>query len=298
MSALYGGIEAGGTKFICAIGTGPNDIRSEKIIQTTTPDETISHVITFFQKQLEMHDIAALGIGSFGPLDADPYSPTYGSITSTPKKGWVNTDFVGTIHQVLDLPIGFDTDVNVAALGERMWGAAKGLDNFIYLTVGTGIGGGGLVNGQSIRGMMHPEMGHIRIPHDLKKDSFKGICPYHVDCLEGLASGPAIEKRWGTPPEELPSDHKAWELEADYLALAIVNYITITSPKCVIIGGGVMNQQQLFPMIRERVKELLNNYIQTTEVIDHIDTYITPPALGERSGILGAIALARKMVDS
>ncbi|MCX7839540.1 MAG: ROK family protein [Anaerolineae bacterium] len=284
---MYGAIEAGGTKFVCAVGTSPNDLRETRFA-TTTPDETIARAIEFFRAQSR---VAAIGIGSFGPIDLHRDSPTYGYITTTPKPGWRNTDLVGAIRRALDVPVAFETDVNAAALGEHRWGAARGLDTFIYLTIGTGIGGGGLVSGKLMHGLIHPEMGHIRLPHDLTRDPFPGACPFHGDCLEGLASGPALEKRWGARAETLPADHPAWELEAHYLALALVNYICTLSPQRIILGGGVMEQAQLFPLIRREVVQLLNGYIQSPAIIEQIDTYIVPPALGARAGVLGALAL-------
>jgi fructokinase len=289
---IWGGIEAGGTKFVCAIGTGPDDLRAEERFPTTTPEETIDRAIAFFARQPEPP--AAIGVGSFGPVDPDPDSPTFGTITTTPKPGWAQTDFVGALQQALDVPVGFDTDVNAAALGEYRWGAAQGLDTFIYLTIGTGIGGGGMVNGQLMHGLMHPEMGHIRIPHDRERDPYPGGCPFHSDCLEGLAAGPALEERWGQRGETLPSDHPAWALEAEYLALALVNFICILSPQRIILGGGVMAQPQLFPMVRRRVQELLNGYVQAPQILEEIDEYIVPPGLGNRTGVLGAIALAQQ----
>ncbi len=194
------------------------------------------------------------------------------------------------------MQVGFDTDVNVAAVGEAEWGAAQGLDTFLYLTIGTGIGGGGLVGGQLMHGLVHPEMGHIRVPHDMTADPFAGVCPFHGDCLEGLASGPAIESRWGRPAAELQPDHPAWDLEAQYLALALVNFICTLSPQRIIMGGGVMDQTQLFPLIRGKVQSLLADYIRAEAILARIDQYIVPPGLGNRSGVLGAIALAQRQV--
>jgi fructokinase len=288
---LWGGIEAGGTKFVCAVGTGPDNLRAEVRFPTTTPEETIGRAIRFFQQQ-EKGPLTAIGIASFGPVDLNPDSPTFGYITDTPKPGWAHTDFAGRIRRALGVPVGFDTDVNVAALGEYRWGAAQGLDTFIYLTIGTGIGGGGMVNGKLIHGLVHPEMGHIRIPHDRDRDPYPGSCPYHDDCLEGLAAGPALEERWGQRGETLSADHPAWPLEADYLAFGLVNIICVLSPQRIIIGGGVMQQPQLFPHVRRRVQELLNNYLPVPAILDHIDDYIVPPGLDDRAGVLGAMALA------
>lgn len=289
---LWGGIEAGGTKFVCAVGTGPDDLCGEVRFPSTTPEETIGRAIRFFQRQ-QKEPLTAVGIASFGPLDPNPDSPTFGYITTTPKPGWAHTDFGGTIRRALGVPVGFDTDVNAAALGEHRWGAAQGLDTFIYLTIGTGIGGGGMVNGKLIHGLMHPEMGHIRIPHDRGVDPYSGSCPYHGDCLEGLAAGPALEERWGQRGETLPADHPAWLLEADYLAFGLVNVICILSPQRIILGGGVMQQHQIFPLVRRRVQELLNDYLPVPAILDRIDDYIVPPGLGDRAGVLGAIALAQ-----
>lgn len=292
---LYGGIEGGGTKYVCAIGTGPDDLRAETRFPTTTPAETIARAIEFFQAQERVYGkLAAVGIGSFGPVDLNPESPTWGYITSTPKKGWAQADFAQAVRRSLDIEVSFDTDVNAAALGEGTWGAALGLDTYIYMTIGTGIGGGGLVGGQLIHGVLHPEMGHMRIPHDWQVDPFKGVCPFHGDCLEGLANGPAVEKRWGSRAETLPPDHPAWQLEANYLALGLINLICTLSPQRIILGGGVMRQIHLFPLIRDRVQVLLNGYLQFSEVLERIDEYIVPPALGERAGVLGAIALAKQ----
>ena len=288
----FGGIEAGGTKFVCAVGSGPDDIRDQTRFPTTTPGETLGKAIDFFKRQSQPPD--AIGIGSFGPLDPERSSPTFGHITSTPKPGWSDTDFVGAIKAEFDVPVGFDTDVNAAALGEQRWGAAQALDTFVYLTIGTGIGGGALVAGQLLHGMLHPEMGHVLIPHDRQRDPFEGVCPYHKDCFEGLAAGPAIERRWGRRGEELPADHPAWELEAHYVALGVMTVIMMLSPQRVILGGGVMQAAQLFPLVRRKVQQLLNGYIQTPQITKHIDEYILPPGLGGRAGVLGAIALAQR----
>ena len=295
MGVLYGGIEAGGTKFVCAIGTGPDDLRAEVRFDTTTPVETINRAIAFFQEKQRRQPLAAIGIGSFGPVDPDLASPTYGYITSTPKPGWAQTDFAGTVKRVLAVPVSLDTDVNVAALGEHRWGIAQGVNSFIYLTIGTGIGGGGMINGQLMHGLIHPEMGHIRIPHDWQADPYPGHCPFHGDCLEGLASGPALEERWGQPPETLSADHPAWNLEAHYLALAATNFICTLSPQRIVIGGGLTEQLQLLPLVRRKVQELLNGYVQAPEMLQEIDDYIVLPGLGRRAGILGAIALAHEV---
>jgi len=292
MDRMYGGIEAGGTNFVCAVGSGPVSIEAQVEFETTTPGETMDRAVEFLRPHRER--LAAVGIASFGPVDLHPGSPTYGFITTTPKPGWTNTDLLGAVHRALELPIAFDTDVNGAALGEHRWGAARGLDTFLYLTIGTGIGGGGMVDGALLHGLVHPEMGHMRLPHDPQADPFAGICPFHGDCLEGLASGPALEARWDQPAEDLPAGHPAWPLEAHYLALAVVNLVCALSPQRIILGGGVMSQRILLPLIRKEVQALLNGYVQAPELLDGIDGYVVPPALGDEAGVLGAIALGQR----
>lgn len=295
-SPYVGGIEAGGTKFVCAVGTGPDDVRAEARFPTTTPEETVARAVAFFREQEKAHGRpAAIGIASFGPLDPNPASPTFGYITSTPKPRWANVDLAGAIRSALGVPVGFDTDVNIAGLGEWRWGAAQGLSNFIYLTVGTGIGGGVLIDGKPVHGLVHPELGHILIPHDRAADPYEGFCPYHGDCLEGMAAGPAIGQRWGRPAVELPPDHPAWDLEAHYLALALQMFICTLSPERIVLGGGVMEQRQLFPLVRRKVVACLNGYIQSPSILSHIDDYIVPPGLGNRAGVLGAFAQAQQV---
>lgn len=294
---LFGGIEGGGTKFVCAVGTGPDNIVDEIRFPTTTPAETIDTALGFFRGAVAKGaTLRAVGIASFGPVDPNPASPTFGYVTSTPKPGWANTDFAGPVRAALGVPVGFDTDVNGAALGEGTWGAAQGLDTFVYLTVGTGIGGGAMVEGRMLHGVMHTEMGHIRIPHDFDADPFPGNCPYHGDCFEGLATGPSIEARWGHRAETLPPDHPAWALEAHYLGLACANFVLTNCPQRIILGGGVMQQAHLFPMIRREVQASLNGYVRIPEILRAIDSYIVPPGLGNRAGVLGAIALAMRAV--
>lgn len=297
--ALLGGIEAGGTKFVCAVAAGPDAILAETRFPTTTPAANIAQAKDFFAAQAATHGpVSAIGIASFGPVDPNPASPTFGYITTTPKPGWAHVDLAGPFRQAFGVPVGFDTDVNGAALAEGRWGAAQGLDTFVYLTVGTGIGGGAQVNGRLVHGLLHPEMGHVHVPHDKVRDPYPGGCPYHQDCLEGLAAGPALEARWGVRAETLPGDHPAWDLEANYLAAGLLPQILILSPQRIILGGGVMDQQQLFPRIRAEVKRLLNGYLQVPAILNDIDHYIVPPALGARAGVLGAIALAQDAAAS
>jgi fructokinase len=279
---VYGGIETGGSKWECAIGTGPGDLPATETIPTTIPAETVARAVAFFERE---GPVDAIGVGSFGPVDRRPASPSWGYITTTPKPGWAHTDVGQELRRRLGVPVAFDTDVNAAALGEHRWGAARGLDTFCYVTVGTGIGGGGMASGKLLHGLLHPEFGHMRIPHDREQDPFGGVCPYHGDCWEGLASGRAIEARWGRPPEAL-DEEAAWQLQARYLALGLVGVICVLSPERVVMGGGVMRRPGLLPLVRREVTGLLNGYLAIG------DGYITAPALGSRAGVLGAIALA------
>ncbi len=289
---VYGGIEAGGTKFVCAVGDASGELLERLEYATTAPYETLHRAVDFFRQQKRA--LGAVGVACFGPLDLRPASRTYGHITSTPKPGWSNTDVLGPLLQGLGVPVGFDTDVNGAALAEHRWGAACGLDTFVYLTIGTGIGGGGMVGGKLLHGLLHPEMGHLRVPHDRDADPFEGTCPFHGDCWEGLACGPALAERSGMEASVLPDDHPAWVLEANYLALGLVSIICILSPQRVIIGGGVMRRAVLLHLVRKRVVQLLAGYLPLPALGSHVDEYIVPPALGENAGVLGAIALAER----
>jgi fructokinase len=288
--SLYGGIEAGGTKWVCAVGNGPSDVRGTTTFPTTAPDETIARAAEFFAGN---GSLVAVGIGSFGPIDPRRSSRSFGFITTTPKPGWAQTDVAGRLEEMLDVPVAFDTDVNAAALGEQRWGAAVGLDGFCYVTVGTGIGGGVVVNGRLVHGLLHPELGHMRIPHDRVADPFPGSCPYHGDCLEGLASGEAMRQRWGRDAQQLDGD-APWQLEAEYLALGLVNVVCALSPKRIILGGGVMKEPTLLSRVRERLRELLAGYFDAAELRDEIGDFVVPPGLGDHAGVLGAIALAQE----
>lgn len=284
---LFGALEAGGTKMVLAIGNEDGEILEQISIPTETPSITIPKIIDYFNQK----NITALGIGSFGPIDLNKNSDTYGFITSTPKLAWANYDMVGNIKKSLSIPIGFDTDVNGSALGEATWGITKGLESSIYITVGTGVGVGVYQNGGLLHGMLHPEAGHILL-NKHPKDTFEGVCPYHPNCLEGLASGPSIEKRWGKKAIELKDNLEVWELEAYYLAQAIVNYILTLSPHRIVLGGGVMHQEQLFPLIRQQVTDLLGGYIRTSQ-LQNLDQYIVPASLNDNQGIMGCIQLAK-----
>ncbi|MBR1568092.1 MAG: ROK family protein [Lachnospiraceae bacterium] len=283
---LYGALEAGGTKMVCAIGDETGRILEQMSVPTTTPEETMPPIIDYFKGK----EIRALGIACFGPVDLNQESETYGHILETPKLPWKGYDIVGVMKEALSIPIGFDTDVNGSMLGEVTWGAAKGLQNALYITIGTGVGGGIYSNGKLLHGMLHPELGHMRLV-PAKNDSYKGKCPFHGTCLEGLAAGPAIEDRWGAPARELVGRDEVWEMESDYIAQALANLILILSPQKIILGGGVMHQEQLFPLIRKKVLENLNGYLKTKE-LDDIDHYIVPAGLHDDQGIMGAVKLA------
>jgi fructokinase len=287
---LVGGVEGGGTKFVCAVGTGPGDVRARARIPTTAPEETLARVVEFFRAHPE--PVAAVGIGSFGPLDLRPESSTYGFVTSTPKHGWRQADLRGTLARALGVPVAIDTDVNAAAVGEQRWGAARDVRTALYVTVGTGIGGGVVIDGRPLHGLVHPEIGHVPVARDRAADAFAGVCPYHGDCLEGLASGPAIEARWGVPADRLAPDHPAWALEAEYLARALATCVYALSPERILLGGGVMEQAQLFPLVRARLREALNGYVDSPALREGLDAYVVPPALGADAGVLGAMALA------
>lgn len=289
---LLGGMEGGGTKFVCAVGTAPDDIRDEIRFPTTTPDETLARAIAFFRQ----YKPAAIGLASFGPVGLDPASPSYGHVTTTPKAGWANTDILGPFRRAFDIPLAFELDVNAAAIGEYTWVAENcALDSLVYYTIGTGIGAGIIVNGQVVHGLTHPEAGHVRLPHDRAKDPFPGLCPFHGDCFEGLASGPALAARWGQSGDSLPDNHPAWDLEAAYIAAALVNTLLTLSPRRIVLGGGVMQRAHLFPLIRQKVKELLNSYVASLVFEGDLSDYIVPPALSNRSGVLGALAMAKSL---
>jgi fructokinase len=295
---LYGGIEAGGTKFVCVVASGPGQVVDEIRFMTTMPEETLGQAIQFFQPFVSAGQVNTIGVGAFGPLDSNPQSSTYGFVTTTPKPGWRNTNVLGTLRDALKINIAFDMDVNTAALGEYLWGASKGCDPSLYLTIGTGIGGGYVINGRPLIGLLSLEMGHVLIPHSRDLDPFPGNCPFHNDCFEGLASGPAIEKRLGLTGAMIPDNDPYWDIEADYIASALMNYILTLSPKKIILGGGVMQRESLFPKVQRRVRELLNGYVSSKEILEEIEDYIVPPALGNQSGSLGAIALAMQMDEN
>jgi fructokinase len=286
---IFGGVETGGTWVVCALGTGPDDIVAQETFATGEPGPTLERIAAFFERGPRP---AAIGVGSFGPVDLDRRSPTWGHVTSTPKPGWAHTPVAPVLRDRVGVPVHFDTDVTVAALAEHRWGAATGVDSVCYLTVGTGIGAGILIEGRPVHGLIHPEVGHLLIPHDRERDPFAGSCPRHRDCWEGLAAGGAIAARWGTNPRELPDDHPAWELEAEYVAAGIFAIVLVASPQRIVAGGGVMERPGLLAAVRARLVALNAGYLETPMMGDDVGRYVVAPALGDRAGVLGAIALA------
>ena len=288
-----GALEAGGTKMVCSVGDENGQIFDRFSLPTTTPDETIPQIISYFKdKQIE-----ALGVAGFGPLDLDTASPTYGYITTTPKLSWVNCNFLPQLTDALGVPAGIDTDVGAAALAEFQLGAGRGVNHLIYVTVGTGIGGGVIANGQIVHGLVHPEAGHIILrphPNDPAPD---GFCPYHKGCLEGLAKGPTFDARWGNSSKDLPQGHIGWQIEAYYLAQFCMNAITMLSTEMIVLGGGVMQQMFLFPMVREMTLELLGGYVAHDKILNHLDEVIVAPGLGVNSGVTGALLLGARALQ-
>ena len=286
---LLGGVEAGGTKMVCAVAYEPDQILNEERFPTTNADETLARVIDYFERMSDQYGLpAAIGYGTFGPAGVNASSSDYGTILNTPKPGWLGVDVIKTIGDVFpNTRFSFDTDVNAAALGEGYAGAAQGLENFIYVTVGTGIGGGVILGGKPLRGRLHTEIGHMLIPEmEGEKDDFGGACPFHGRCLEGLASGHAIKERWGIPANQLDPDHEGWRLEARYLAAMIQNLVACYTPDRIILGGGVMEQEFLLVMIREELTKMMAGYWQVNEDL------LVRPALGNKAGITGALLMA------
>lgn len=285
---VLGALEAGGTKMVCAIGNEQGEIFEQVSIPTETPEITVPKMVSYFQSK----KIESLGIGCFGPVDLNKKSKTYGYITSTPKLAWADYDIVGAFKKALSVPVGFDTDVNGSVLGEVTFGQGKGKNCVIYATIGTGVGVGICIDGKLLHGMLHPEAGHVLI-RKRSDDTYEGRCPYHKTCLEGMASGPAIEERWGANAKTLKERQEVWDLEAYYIAQALSNYILTISPELIILGGGVMHQEQLFPQIRSYVKEMLNGYLKTEELED-LEHYIVPASLNDNQGIMGCLELGRR----
>jgi fructokinase len=288
---LFGAVEAGGTKFACAIADETGNIRAESRFPTADPVSTLALVRSFFGGP-RSHRLTAIGVGCFGPLVLDKSSPKYGFIGKTPKAGWMDVDIVGMLRREFSCPVGFDTDVNAAAMAEHRWGAGRDAASLVYLTVGTGIGGGALIRGAPLHGLMHPEIGHIHPRRHPLDASFAGVCPFHGDCMEGLASGPAIRARCGTDLSQLDAAHAQWEIQTDYLGQLCAQMVLAFSPHRIIMGGGVMAQERLFPGIRQRMLHWLGGYIDRSEILDEVAGYVVPPALGARAGVLGGISLA------
>lgn len=290
--AIYGALEAGGTKFVCAIGNAQGTLFEEARLPTRDPASTLQATCEFFRAGFARHGApAALGVASFGPVHLDPAHAQYGHIARTPKPGWSHADMAGTLQRAFGCPVGFDTDVNAAALAEHRWGAARDVRNLVYVTVGTGIGGGVIAGGVAVHGLLHPEIGHIR-PRRHAADALPGVCPFHGDCLEGLAAGPAIVARCGMELGELPADHPQWQIEADYLAQLCATLVLTVSPERIVLGGGVMGHTRLFAPLRAQLLAWLGGYIDRPEITEHVDRYLVPPGLGTRSGVLGALSLA------
>jgi len=293
---LFGGIEAGGTKFLCGVADDNGVVLDQIRIPTTTPDETLNAASAFFARAQGRHGpLAALSIGSFGPLSLRAAAPDYGSITSTPKAGWSQVDLLGHFRQTLDVPMALDTDVNCAAVGELLFGSGRGLDTFCYVTIGTGIGVGLLIGGVPHGGANHPEAGHIRLPRAMGDQAFEGICPFHGDCLEGLASGPAIRARWGVPAEQLAPDHPAWGIIADYVAGLCASLTYIVRPDRIIIGGGVMQPVNMHERVRTSLARQLAGYDSSVAGLD-MDAYVAAPSAGESAGLTGALAIAYRTI--
>lgn len=296
---LIAAIEAGGTKFVCAVGTGPDDLRDIVRIPTTTPEETLGEVCRYLATVRSKHGpFEAIGVGSFGPVDLDPSSETHGYITTTPKPGWQFVDVVNMLKTRYHVPVAFDTDVNAAVLGEYLWGAGKGIDPLVYITVGTGVGGGVLVHGQLLHGLLHPEIGHLMVPPPHNSKAVQAIChcPFHKSCVEGYVSGAALAVRWGGRADALPDDHPAWEETADVMAHALCNITLTLCPRRIILGGGVMEQPHILPLVRGKFAKVMNGYLRVPQMTRELDDFIVAPGLKGRSGILGALALGGYVV--
>ena len=287
MNERYGGVETGGSWCVCAVGAGPDQIEAIEKFPTAEPRETVAGIVGFFER----HGCPrAIGVAAFGPIELDPAAAAGGTLGATPKPGWAGWPLGSALRDALEVPVVLETDVGAAALGERRWGAGRGCDSLCYLTVGTGIGAGLLLDGAPVHGLMHPEVGHIRVPHDRGRDPFDGACPFHGDCWEGLAAGPAIAGRWGIAADRLPDHHPAWELEAEYVALGILAIVLIAAPQRVIAGGGVIRRAGLLERVRARLPELLAGYPPGPRIAAD-PGYVVAPALGDEAGVLGAIAL-------
>jgi fructokinase len=298
---LVGAVEGGGTKFVCAVGYGPREILARERIETRGPEETLRAVGDFLARAAGAERLSAIGFACFGPLELDAGRAAYGSMLATPKPGWSGAPLLAPLRDRFGVPAELDTDVNAAALAEWRWGAARGCDPALYLTVGTGIGGGAVVSGAPLRGLMHPEMGHIPIPRlpwpHGAPDTYAGGCPFHGACLEGLASGPALEARLGHPAEQAPREHPIWQLAAAYLAHALATYTLVLSPQRIVIGGGVLQQAHLLPLIRAELRRVLNGYVGRDELDSQLERYVVAPHFEQDAGLMGAFALAQRALS-
>ncbi len=283
-----GALEAGGTKMVCAIGDETGAIFERASFPTLTPEETLPVLTGWFAER----GIEALGIGAFGPTGVDPASPTFGDILETPKVAWRGCHLRQAFVDALGVPVGYDTDVNVACLGEATFGDSKGMQDLVYVTIGTGVGAGVILGGRLLHGMLHPEAGHMLVTR-VPGDEGPCHCPSHTCCLEGMAAGPSIQARWGKPAVELADKPEVWQIEADYLAQMCANLVLVYSPRRIILGGGVMHQEQLYPLVREKTLDYLGGYITAPELGD-IEGYITAPSLNDNQGAMGALELGRR----
>ena len=289
---LFGGVETGGSWCVCALGHGSGQLLDVRKFPTAGPGETIARIVEFFTAPGRPR-AAAIGVGAFGPIELDEHAPRWGELLpSTPKREWAGAPLGATLRAGLDVPVVLETDVNAAALGELRWGAGRGAESLCYLTVGTGIGAGLVLNGAPVHGLLHPEAGHVRIPHDRARDPFAGSCPFHGDCWEGLASGHALRARWDADPAGLPDGHVAWDLEAEYIAAGILALVMIASPHRVIAGGGVMERPGLIGRVRGELTRLLGGYLRRPQLTGDLTDFLVAPALGDDAGVRGAIALA------
>lgn len=294
MPMKIGALEAGGTKMVLAV----YDLDMNELDRITLPTEAPKITVPAMKAFFDGHNIDALGVGSFGPLDPNPASPTYGYITSTPKLKWRNYPLLPELLGGRNIPAAIDTDVNAAVIAEMELGAAKGCENAVYMTIGTGIGGGVAVHGKTVHGLLHPEAGHIPLRPHPEDPNPRGVCPYHESCLEGLAAGPAIGARVNGDAGLLPDDHPTFRIEAWYLAQMCMNLTLTLSPEKIILGGGVMNRACLFPMVRQMTLDLLGGYVQVDKILNHMDEYIVPPQLYPLSGLVGSFLLGKRALEA
>lgn len=293
MRPVLGAVEGGGTKFVCMLGTSPDDVVDLATIPTTDPEETIGAVVDFFARSRNEVALSAIGVATFGPISLAPASPDYGCVLSTPKQRWSGARILAPLRRRFNVPLGWDTDVNGAVLGEARWGAAQDVDPVVYLTIGTGIGGGALVNGKTIHGLLHPEMGHLPVPR-LPGDDFPGICPFHGACFEGMVSGPALAERAGRPIADVSADDPIWDLAARYLAQGLAGIVYALSPRRVVLGGGVMRQPHLLPRVRQALVEAVNGYLPIPAFSAEIDSFVVSSPLDQKAGLYGALVLAER----